>query len=177
MDHIDFQHNQRREAGRPSYDSEISFIPSRRLTDYQWACETFERNLLVIEAAAIVIGHFYSVSLGAQFFEIFFSALVLPVANAINHMAGPSLDYEEALDRYSLNSSFHMLPVAVYNEMLIEGARLFNCLFSRFCMIIDDPANPPAGYSYSATDSLPLPCYMARLERSWEKPEDNWEYA
>ncbi|KAI0805899.1 hypothetical protein GGR55DRAFT_261364 [Xylaria sp. FL0064] len=145
-------------------------------SDFEWAIATFERNFIVMSAACTVFNLLYGPRLATGFFQLFFSASLIPVANSINSLAGGCPGYEDAFTDYVLNSPLRNVRVITYNRMLMEGAMLFNSLFSRFRLVIDDPANPPPDLRYQMPDSTAPPFYLAHLERVLEKHEDEEEY-
>lgn len=134
------------------------------LSEYDWASATFERNLAVISAARVVIGLVYGARMATELFELLFYALALPLANSMDRIAGPCPRYAAALRRYTENSSLSSFPISSYNRALVEVARLFNSSFSRFRILIDDPANPPARFRYEISGPHLSHFYMARLE-------------
>ncbi|KAI0434736.1 hypothetical protein F5Y09DRAFT_355590 [Xylaria sp. FL1042] len=183
MDRGDLQDNQRQATERVLHSMERSpspmstsslnesdnFSDSSNLSDLEWATAMFERNYTVISAASTVLSYLYGPSLATGFFHLFFSSVLVPLANSMNDIVGSCPRYEDALERYVSNSMLHNVPVRTYNRMLVEGARLFNSLFSRFRLVIDDPNNPPPYFRYEMPDSSPPPFLMARLERVLEK--------
>ncbi|KAI1354938.1 hypothetical protein F5Y01DRAFT_220637 [Xylaria sp. FL0043] len=196
MDYADPRANQRQAAERLPYSIERPSSPmsigslddgdnlsdreilseSGNLSDFEWAITTFERNFTVLSAACSVFSLLYGPRLAIEFFQLFFSATLIPLANSINNMAGGCPGYEDAFTDYVLNSPLRYVRVVTYNRLLMEGATLFNSLFSRFRLVIDDPANPPPDLHYEMPNSTAPPFYLAHLERALEKQEYEEEY-